>query len=65
MTSNLDISTTVTNEERQHESDFFQLFQSQATNSDYIDAYYERIIPREAITDSTRTLTCISEASLT
>lgn len=61
MTSNLDISTTINNEERQNESKILQLFQSQTTNSEYIDAYYERIIPREAITDQTRTITCIAE----
>lgn len=40
MTSNLDISTTINDEERQSESDFMSLFQSQQTVADYIDVYW-------------------------
>ena len=61
MTSKLDISTTVDDAERQSESNLMALFSSQCTVSDYIDAYWERIVPREGISDTTRTITCIAE----
>lgn len=46
MTSKLDISNTISDEERIGQSQLFELFKNQETPSEYIDFYWDRLTPK-------------------
>ena len=61
MTSKLEISNSVTDEQRIAQSDLFQLFGTQETPTEFIDWYWDRYIPQEALTYNTRTITIVAK----
>lgn len=46
MTSKLDISNTISDEERIGQSHLFDLFKTQHTPVEYIDFYWDRLTPK-------------------